>query len=517
MKKIYALTLLVIVAFLVRGLVFFNYLNLDNRYSQVDTTTYELLAQQLAKTNTFTTPDGEPNGYRLPGYPLFLATVFKIAGINHQAALWVQIFLASFIPLLVFFLAQVLFPARPLIAWSAAIITVFHLGYVLYAGFMMSETLFVLLFLLFLIPFFHVVLRAQHRDSCVPARLSSCTDPRPLDNLSLASNPLAKSREFVLFYGELIEPEAMYDCYVRRSGDTQGFEIFFAGIMLGLASLVRPVGHYFIALAMVLLFFAGTSRLKQLSECVVFGFGWLLIVGGWLIRNWFIFGYVFFHSLPGGHFLYLSAARVLAAEKNISYQAARVELRQTMHKRLTAAAEEKGAKLNEYETCRIHEKLALEVFKSAPLTSFKTWALDMFRASASLYSAELLYLESNRADVEYFKTHRPITDLFMRYLQPNTDLCWLKILIRSEIFFHLFLLIGVLIFCFQALFSRKHRQIKIFFITMPIIAFFIAISLAGGYARMRLPIEFLLIILACSAIPMLYKNNNAVFKGSLNK
>ena len=120
MKKIYAFSLLVIVAFALRALVFWGYLGDENRYWQVDSATYETLAKELAINERFATPDGTPNAYRLPGYPLFLAMIFKAVGVNHHAALWVQIILASLIPLLVFFLAQVLFPRRRRIALPRA-------------------------------------------------------------------------------------------------------------------------------------------------------------------------------------------------------------------------------------------------------------------------------------------------------------------------------------------------------------------------------------------------------------
>ena len=89
MQKKYALSFLVLGAFVLRALVFFMYLGNEHRYWQVDSATYETLGQELAINNRFTTPDGTPNAYRLPGYSVFLATIFKTAGVNHKAALWV--------------------------------------------------------------------------------------------------------------------------------------------------------------------------------------------------------------------------------------------------------------------------------------------------------------------------------------------------------------------------------------------------------------------------------------------
>lgn len=506
MKKVYALTLLVIVAFILRAGVFLGYLSHDQRYWQVDSATYETLGKELAITGHFSTPDGTPNAYRVPGYPLFLSTIFKVAGINHQAVLWIQIILASVIPLLVYLLAMTLLPWHPRTAWAAAIITTCHLGYTLYAGFMMTETLFVLFFLLFLIPFFKAVLRSN-AETIPCAQTTTCTTQQESSRFYnlLTINPAAKSNSFVKFYDELFDSDVAYACCTRNSEQSEGLNIFFAGIMLGIASLIRPVGHYVLAIALIVLFFASSSRLKQILECGLLTTGWFIIVGGWLIRNALLFGQLFFHSLPGGHFLYLSAARVVAAEQNISYQDARAQLRKEVEKSHAQASSEFNRELNEFEICKIHEQLAVKIFWAAPLTSVKFWLQDMFRTTFSLYSAELLYLDSNRQQIDYFATNRPMSNWFMRYLKPATESLLLKGIIWAEIIFHFFLLLGSAVFCKNAFFGKSHRMKKLLWIIIPFITLFIFISLAGGYARMRLPIEFLLIIMACSSVPMFYK------------
>ena len=510
MKKVYALTLLVVVAFVLRAGVFLGYLSQDQRYWLGDSATYEVLATQLATTGSFATPDGTPNAYRVPGYPLFLSTIFKVTGINHQAALWIQIVLASFIPLLVYFLAITLLPWRPRVAWAAASITTCHLGYILYSGFMMTETLFILCFLLFLIPFCKAVLRAD-------AEVKTCFQPDPCTTQQdsnrfynlLTINPAAKGSGFVQFYDELLDTDVAYACCARNPEQSEGLNIFFAGLMLGAASLIRPVGHYLLIIAILVLFSAGSYRLKQFAECGLLGFGWFVVVGGWLLRNALLFGHVFFHTLPGGHFLYLSAARVVAAEQQISYQDARTQLRSIISERHATQAAKIGRQLNTYESCKIHEQLAIQVFKTAPLTSMKIWLQDMFRATFSLYSAELLYLDSGRQGIDYFATNRPMSNWFTRYLNPDTDKSWLKSVIWTEIVFHFFLLLGAMLFCIQALLGQSQRIKKLLWITMPFVILFIVISLAGGYARMRLPMEFLLVIMACATIaPHREKSHN---------
>lgn len=503
MKKTYSLVFLVVAAFFVRAIVFQGYLSNDNCYLQVDSSTYLTLATELANNARFSTSDGTPHAYRLPGYPLFLAAVFKIFGKADKAVLWVQVFLSSFIPLLIYFLANILFPWWRSVAWSAAIIMTVHLGYVLYSGFIMTETLFVLFFLLFLIFFCRAVLRDGGHGA--KDDLSKNAESEKFYNL-LALNPAARGTAFVQFYDDLFEPDVAYASYVRNRSDTEGLEVFFAGLMLGFASLIRPVGHYLLIVSVVVLFFSGKHRFNRFGECAALFFGWFIIVGGWLIRNAILFGHLFFHTLPGGHFLYLSAARVLAAEEKISYQNARAQLRSIVQKQEKDLIVQKGRELNDYEVCVLHEQLAQKTFLSSPLMTLKFWFQDMMRATLSLYSAELLYLESGRKQVAYFATGRPIKNWFMRYLQPQTEKMWLKFLIWAEMLFHGFVLLGCAIFSWRSFFGQGYRGRKVLMVVLPFILLFIFIALAGGYARMRLPMEFLMIILACASVKLGCKN-----------
>ncbi len=504
MKKLYAFSLLVIVAFVLRAAVFWGYLGEEDRYWQIDSATYQALAQELSVNNRFTTPDGNPDAYRVPGYPLFLATVYKMVGVNHHAALWVQIILASFIPLLVYFLACVLFPARRRIAWAAAIVTTIHLGYVLSAGFMMTETLFVFLFLLFLIPFSRAVLRADTEGACaISGGCPSSAESRRFYDM-MVLNSTAEGQAFTGFFDDIVESDIAAVRCMCQPEDSEGLDVFFAGMMLGLASLVRPVGHYLMVVAVLILFFSGHSRVKQFLECGVLGFGWFIVVGGWLVRNALLFGHLFFHTLPGGHFLYLSAARVVAVQENISYQDARAELRAIIQDREAAAIEQKGERLSRIEVSKLHERLALETFWAAPMITLKLWVQDMFRTTCSLHSAELLYLESGRQGIDYFATNRPVSNWFKRYLEPQTDKFWLKCLIWAEIVFNALMLFGLAWFCYRALLGGVRRIPKVLWLVLPFILLFIVIALSGGYARMRLPMEFLIIILACASVPWLY-------------
>lgn len=434
MRKINFLCGLFFIALLVRTVVFYGYLRHDERYWQVDSYTYHQVATQLSQGNGIVNADGSSHFYRVPGYPVFLAMCYKVFGFSKVAALWVQVVLASCIPLLIYFLSLSLFPGHLLLAQCCSIVSAFHFGLVLYAGFFMTETLFIFFFLLFLVFFF----RARNRFST--------------------------------------------HSYVGT---------FAVGSFLGLASLVRPVGHYLIVVSVLVLLLLRSTWSERLIKSGILTGSWLLVVSIWLIRNYLLTGVLFFHTLPGGHFLYLSAARVVAQVHGVEYQQARNMLEKQVRATIDDREAQLGHQIPEIEACVIHEKLATTYFCMHPFVTLKYWCTDMFRAAFSLYSAELLFLASGRKLVDYFSKEHGLYGMFKRYLSPETDSWWLRMLVYVEITFFALMLVGFLGFVLGGV-----KRWYVLMSVLPFIAIFIVIALSGGYARMRLPIEPLLMILS---------------------
>src|SRR3990172_3036914 len=144
------LLIIFVLAFTVRALFFIFFLSQNNNYWTGDSQEYHNVAQHLALGNGITNPDQTAHFLRLPGYPLFLAMGYKIFNFNIQKTLWIQLVLASLIPLLLFCLSLVLFPQNILLAQSVSFfVATLHLGFALFSGLFMSETLFMFFFLLF--------------------------------------------------------------------------------------------------------------------------------------------------------------------------------------------------------------------------------------------------------------------------------------------------------------------------------------------------------------------------------
>ena len=453
---------LFLISFLVRFITFYFFLGNDKNYWQIDSDSYNQVAVSIANGDGVTTSAGKPNFYRLPGYPFFLSIYYKIVGEDTKHVLYPQIFLASLIPILIFLLSMVLFPGLVLLAKVSSLYSAIHLGLVLYSGFFMSETLFIFLFLL-----------------------------------------------FALFF------------FLRR--------FFISGIILGFASLVRPVGQYFIVLSVLLLmfeFFLRTGKIKNLKsffrKSIGLIFGWFIPVSFWLARNYILLGSVFFHTLPGIHFLNLSAARVAMHVQDCSYWQARENLQIESSFLIDEKEKELKRPLNEIERCKALEGLAVSYFIKYPVLALKTWGTDILRASLSLYSAELLYLHNGRKQIDYFNKNRTFWDMFRRYLFPETTSFLIRFIILFEIVTFFFILLGLLFGACQVLFNFFHcvildtdrgsQSFIVWLKILPLAMLFIVLSLAGGYARMRLPAEPFFIILSLSYWVKFFEEKYGMYK-----
>lgn len=509
---------LFIFSFLVRAVVFIGYLSKNKNYFQVDSNTYHLIATKIATGNGFCDDKGKPSFYRLPGYPIFLATYYKTFGPDTKNVLWLQIILAAFIPILIFLLSCTLFPQNILIAKCSGIYSSIHLGLTLYSGFFMAETLFIFLFLIFAILF----LSSVHLFFCKQEKCD-CQTSNKVCRYFCLPEPIATSEPYLMLFEDIFESEQqeIIECCCKETDAIKAtHNLFWAGLILGLASLVRPVGHYLIILALLLIIFSREKFIQKINSSLTLIFGWFIPVSFWILRNFLLTGYIFFHTLPGGHFLYFSASRIAMNEYNCSYEQAKNILREKVDNLIKKETLEKKRDLSEIEQCYIKENLAKQYFKNYPTMAIKLWLTDIFRTTFSLFSAELLYLASNRLEFDYFNKNRTISSMFNKYLFPQTKNHWLKWIIRFEIFLFLLMLIGLLLgFIKITAASIKNWSFKInatnlcsWIRSFAFVALFIIIGLAGGYARMRLPAEPFLIILSLSFWTSIFTNEKTYSK-----
>ncbi len=141
-----------IVALVVRIAFFICFSSVGDRaWLCYDSQQYHDRALHLIEHKALTPVESSQKAYRLPGYPQFLACCYALEKNSVLFALLVQIVLSSLIPLLVFLLARALFPLLPVLAYIAGWVACLHVGLIIFAGMLATETLAVLLLLLLLL------------------------------------------------------------------------------------------------------------------------------------------------------------------------------------------------------------------------------------------------------------------------------------------------------------------------------------------------------------------------------
>ncbi len=480
-----------LLALFVRLLLFATFLSKNENYSvYFDSAQYQTVAQSIVQGKGVADSDGTPNFYRLPGYPAFLAGCYALfdggrffcdylrnnlfvkkspsgchprlrPGIQEDSivlgldpgsragmtsvdkvflqgvrlseltqksydhfAMLIQIILSSLLPLFVFCLTLILFPHQFLLAKVAALVATLHLGFIIYAGMLATESLFTLFLLLFL-----------------------------------------------LF---------LFQKYT-----------FLAGLMLGIASLIRPVGHFLLPVALVLIFIAHEKFFLKIKRASFLMIGWLLIVIWWLGRNCLLTGMIFFHTLPGLHFLQYTTAKVIMELRNCTYVEARGALLDEWHVTIKTQEVLLNRSLSEPEKCTIAEKITFFYCKQRPLTVIKNCSCEMIKTIFGLYSAQLIF-----ADTEEWTDYSTsnIWSKLKKYLYPSVNTRYLIPLTWFEIVCSILLLIGFFGFFIRALMSQVLLQQAL----QPLLFIFVLIGLtcAYGCARLRLPLEPLLVIVS---------------------
>jgi len=431
------------IALLLRIIFFFTFLSDNPCILSFDSGHYDSVAQEVAQGRGFSNPDGTAHFYRLPGYPLFLSLIYKFVGHQPTVALFFQIILASFLPLLVFLLSRMIFPAHNFAAQIAAVMTALHPGFLIFSGLVMSETLFVFFFLLFLLFLFSVL----YRNKC----------------------------DFLF--------------------------LLMGGMLLGCVSLIRPVGPYLILLTAVIIllseiFFPEYQssnprvssnllyRLLLATKFILSIFlGWFLLVGSWLFRNYLLTGLLLMHTFTGPHMLNHGATRIIMESNQISYEQAKKIINEALKKRMSVEDQVRYA--------QIQAKLASEILMKHPWLTIKLFMNNMLKTVFSLYSSELLLIDSGGKMPSYEK--RSFTSMVNRFVFPSISNKFIIPFIYYEILYHLVLMASFMGFFFYVIVFRKEHLWKLL-VTLLFICLFIGLSGVCGFARLRLPVEPLIII-----------------------
>lgn len=268
---------------------------------------------------------------RPPGYPLFVRLVFDVFGQHYAPLVATQLALSVVTVGLVYWLAGLILARR--VAVLAALLLALDPASIIFANQMLSETLFALLL-----------------------------------TLGLGMIMLGRQRA---------EPVLLV----------------VAGLVLGVATLTRPVAEYLPLLLVAAFLVIGLAgrRPQSLALSAALLLGFAVPVGGWIVRNAERTGVPTLSTIDGHNMLDYRAVGALSESGEHPWDA-RTELARRLSARIHPGE-------NAAEVSRAQMSLGLKVLAEQPVGAAKSWASGEFRLLGGPAKTETAMLLTGRQTV----------------------------------------------------------------------------------------------------------------------
>jgi hypothetical protein len=443
------LVALFLITFIIRALVLEYAIIPEQRYRQADTPDYHVSALLIKNGHGMFRPDiKQPIFWRTPGYPFFLSLFYPKNQLNssfelnagaHKKSLWAQVVINSFIPIILLYLAYIITHSW-LIAWITALISTVHIGLILASVYLLSEGAGLIFFYLFLLALFWLLQQNQ-------------------PSLRL---------------------------------------VIGTALLLGIHTWIRPMGEWIGIITIIIIACAFTiDAKKRIGAALLFGLVFFATLAPWYIRNYQYTHKLFFNPTVGTYVNCFCVPKILRRVHGIPLEKALTLAQQNAAYHIQQAREhlEPQGLFASQEECK---KYALPLMMKYPHYVLYDWMAQCIKTSFDLYSHQLVSLahkEHTWDPIEEFLDEKVTATLYKRPLHWS-----LRLIAWSELLMNLLMWIGLfwgIVGTLKDIILRRttNQRLLYLWISATIIALFtIALTGGFGYARLRLPIEPLLII-----------------------
>lgn len=446
-------SILFILAFAVRAIVFQWAIAPHNFFNQPDSPDYHLCAVSLATGNGMQRIDTkEPYFWRTPGYPPYLALFYYYFGLDsihfkankaaQIASIWLQIILASFIPIILFYLAFLITQSSG-ISFTVAYASVVHPGLVLASTYLLTEGLALIFFYLFLLAL------------------------------------------FALFFYRSKQPVLL---------------VFAAAVFLSIYTWMRPMGEFVGYLSTILILFGGAAARykKNAQHALLFICLFMLSLAPWYWRNYKLTGEVFFCPTVGNYLNVFTVPKILRTVTGKPL----LECHSLVQQQAAMAVAQKRRALFGTGKCvspADTKVVAYPVVAAHPFLFAKEWIQEVLKTTFDLYSYQIIPMLDDTYWYDPLEEWLPdkIADCLYAHSMPLgvRILCWLEFICSLIVWIGL--LGGFWLFVLRALYDRFAPRItKLWLLSIPLIGFILGMTGGFGYARLRLPAEPLLLLLS---------------------
>lgn len=244
-----------------------------------------------------------------------------------------------------------------------------------------------------------------------------------------------------------------------------------AGLLVGLATLVRPIALYLPLVVLAVMAFSRLPRRFAISG-LLFVAGFAVPVSGWMVRNHKVTGVVILSTIEGINLAYYRAAGAVAVEENVPVRVAREQM-------ASLVQAESDPLMNPAELSRVAARVGIRKIMRHP---------SGYAYSAARGLAYTLVGPARSYFVERFRG-TPVEVLTLPVVAASAV---------SAILMTIGSIVGVLAW------ARAHEWRKLLLIAVPLLYMLLIAAGQEAWARFRVPVEPLLAILAAVGLMHLW-------------
>lgn len=447
-EKIYTTKRSLIVVFLfaliIRGIVFFQVLDHPEVILQPDSSSYVSLAQGLIKYGTLCLVDEptNPDVERMPGYPVFVSAILRLFQGSLLAVIIVQIIVDAMSCVIICRLGDLLWDGIGLLC---GILACLNLGMITYSQFILTDSLFLFVFMVSLILVFKIVDKGKWKHSVA------------------------------------------------------------LGAAIGIASMIRPVVIYLPTLMMPLLLVflilkRGAKPVMAALKVSLIAIMFLITISPWMMRNYIHYGHFAMMSQSGVHSLEYIVPFVWQYSKGIPFIEG-MELAEISYKEELKKKGLNQMDLGPFEESRLKRNMAINYLRNeSKIAIAKAWGFGIAKNLFSPAIIDLSYL-LNIERPHFFSTKG--TTFFERAWNFFVSI---KGPFGFAVMGSLGILLISRVLQMWGFILLVRRDIWKGIFCFCLVSYFLIISGPVGYAKYRLPFEPILIILMAIGIKSLIES-----------